>query len=73
MVNVTARVPVNNGDSVIGTRRRLILRSFQSPGDILMLTAAVRDLHAAALARFHTDVRFGCSGAFLDCHRGRQI
>jgi ADP-heptose:LPS heptosyltransferase len=36
---------------------RLILRSFQSPGDILMLTAAVRDLHRAAPGRFQTDVR----------------
>jgi ADP-heptose:LPS heptosyltransferase len=37
--------------------RRLILRSFQSPGDILMLTAAVRDLHAACPGHFQTDVR----------------
>ena len=26
---------------------KLILRNFQSPGDIVMLTAAVRDLHRA--------------------------
>jgi hypothetical protein len=25
--------------------RKLILKNFQSPGDIVMLTAAVRDLH----------------------------
>ncbi len=25
--------------------QKLILRNFQSPGDIVMLTAAVRDLH----------------------------
>ena len=37
--------------------RRLVLRSFQSPGDILMLTAAVRDLHAACPGQFQTDVR----------------
>ena len=37
--------------------RRLILRSFQSPGDVVMLTAAVRDLHAAAPGKFQTDVR----------------
>ena len=37
--------------------RRLILRSEQSPGDVLMLTAAVRDLHAAAPGQFQTDVR----------------
>src|SRR5262245_56802573 len=40
-----------------GHPRRLILRSFQSPGDILMLTAAVRDLHAAEPGTFVTDVR----------------
>ena|GEM_PF-6246470 len=37
--------------------RRLILRSFQSPGDIVMLTAAVRDLHASHPGQFETDVR----------------
>ncbi|HEV3342453.1 MAG TPA: glycosyltransferase family 9 protein, partial [Pirellulales bacterium] len=37
--------------------RRLILRSFQSPGDVLMLTAAVRDLHLAHPGKFETDVR----------------
>ena len=37
--------------------RRLILRSFQSPGDIVMLTAAVRDLHTAHPQQFQTDVR----------------
>jgi ADP-heptose:LPS heptosyltransferase/SAM-dependent methyltransferase len=38
----------------------LILKSFQSPGDVLMLTAAVRDLHAAAPGQFQTDVRTSC-------------
>jgi ADP-heptose:LPS heptosyltransferase len=37
--------------------RRLILRTFQSPGDVVMLTAAVRDLHRAHPGRFVTDVR----------------
>ncbi|MBX3452389.1 MAG: class I SAM-dependent methyltransferase [Planctomycetaceae bacterium] len=37
--------------------RRLILHSRQSPGDILMLTAAVRDLHRACPGVFLTDVR----------------
>ncbi len=37
--------------------RRLILKSFQCPGDILMLTAAVRDLHRAHPGQFQTDVR----------------
>ncbi len=37
--------------------RRFIFRSFQSPGDVLMLTAAVRDLHQAQPGQFQTDVR----------------
>ena len=40
--------------------RRLILRNFQSPGDIVMLTAAVRDLHLAYPGQFVTDVRTSC-------------
>jgi NifU-like protein involved in Fe-S cluster formation/ADP-heptose:LPS heptosyltransferase len=36
---------------------RLILKSHLSPGDIVMLTAAVRDLHRAHPGRFLTDVR----------------
>ena len=39
---------------------RLILKNFQSPGDILMLTAAVRDLHKSYPGRFVTDVRTPC-------------
>ena len=38
-------------------KRKLILRQFQSPGDILMLTAAVRDLHRCYPGQFETDVR----------------
>jgi ADP-heptose:LPS heptosyltransferase len=37
--------------------RKLILRNFQSPGDIIMLTAAVRDLHRSHPGEFLTDVR----------------
>jgi ADP-heptose:LPS heptosyltransferase len=40
--------------------RKLILRNFQSPGDIVMLTAAVRDLHTAYSGQFLTDVRTPC-------------
>ncbi|MDE2986333.1 MAG: ADP-heptose--LPS heptosyltransferase [Gemmatimonadota bacterium] len=40
--------------------RKLILRNFQSPGDIVMLTAAVRDLHRCYPERFLTDVRTSC-------------
>jgi len=41
--------------------RKLILRNFQSPGDIVMLTAAVRDLHRTNPGQFITDVRTPCA------------
>ena len=37
--------------------RQIILKCFLSPGDIVMLTAAVRDLHKAHPGRFVIDVR----------------
>lgn len=40
--------------------RKLILQNYQSPGDILMLTAAVRDLHRSFPNPFITDVRTPC-------------
>lgn len=40
--------------------RKLILKNYQSPGDIVMLTAALRDLHKAAPKQFLTDVRTPC-------------
>ena len=48
------------------TRQKLILRNFQSPGDLLMLTAAVRDLHACYPDRFETDVRTSCPDLWLN-------
>lgn len=41
--------------------RKLILRSNLSPGDIVVLTATIRDLHAAHPGKFLTDVRTPCS------------
>lgn len=40
---------------------KLILKSSLPPGDIVMLTAAVRDLHQNYPGRFVTDVRTSCS------------
>src|SRR5262245_31361209 len=40
--------------------QKLILTNFQSPGDVVMLTAAVRDLHACYPRQFLTDVRTSC-------------
>src|SRR5277367_5146630 len=37
--------------------RKLILKNSLSPGDIVMLTAAVRDLHQCYPGQFITDVR----------------
>jgi ADP-heptose:LPS heptosyltransferase len=45
--------------------RKLVLRNFQSPGDIVMLTAAVRDLHRAHPGEFLTDVRTSCPDLWL--------
>jgi ADP-heptose:LPS heptosyltransferase len=41
--------------------QKLILKNSLSPGDILMLTAAVRDLHRCHPCQFLTDVRTSCS------------
>lgn len=40
--------------------QKLILANFQPPGDVIMLTAAVRDLHGCYPGRFLTDVRTDC-------------
>ncbi len=39
---------------------KLILKNTQSPGDVVMLTAALRDLHKAHPGKFTTDVRTSC-------------
>lgn len=41
--------------------KKLILKSELSPGDIVMMTAAVRDLHACYHGQFITDVRTSCA------------
>lgn len=46
--------------------QKLILRNFQSPGDIVMLTAAVRDLHNCYPGQFITDVRTSCPDLWLN-------
>ena len=42
------------------TLKKLILRNLLSPGDIVMLTAALRDLHKCYPREFVTDVRTSC-------------
>ncbi len=45
--------------------REVILRNYQSPGDVVMLTAAVRDLHLSCPGLFRTDVRTACDDLWL--------
>lgn len=45
------------GNSAANGATRLVLRSFQSPGDVVVLTAAVRELHRQYPGRYATDVR----------------
>ena len=40
--------------------QKWIFENFQSPGDVVMLTAAVRDLHRGYPRQFLTDVRTSC-------------
>src|SRR4051795_7095574 len=40
--------------------RKLILKSFLAPGDMVMLSAAIRDLHRCYPQQFVTDVRTHC-------------
>ena len=46
--------------------RRLVLKCSLSPGDIVMLTAAVRDLHRCHPGQFVTDVRTLCPDLWLN-------
>lgn len=45
-------------------QQKLILRHHTSPGDIVTLTAAVRDLHKCYPGWFQTDIRTSCDGLF---------
>lgn len=44
--------------------QKLILKNGQSPGDIIMLSAAIRDLHVSHPQKFITDVRTPCPALF---------
>ena len=44
-------------ETPVSEPQRLILKCSLSPGDIVVMTAAVRDLHAAYPGRFQIDVR----------------
>lgn len=55
------------------TRKKLILRNHQSPGDIVMMTSAVRDLHRAYKGEYMTDVRTSCPDLWECNHRIEYI
>lgn len=48
-------------DKANGPVKRFIFRNGQPPGDVIMLAAAVRDLHRKYPGRYVTDVRTGSS------------
>lgn len=63
--NNMARSPSGQVPAARTTARKLILRNFLAPGDIVMLTAAVRELHHAYPGQFLTDVRTSCPDLWL--------
>lgn len=62
--NIQTDTPLINGSSPVTAKerkvRKLILKNSLSPGDIIMLTATVRDLHQTFPGEFQTDVRTPC-------------
>ena len=72
--NLTRRRVPDNGkadDSTIlappnRVARKLVLKCSLSPGDIVMLTAAVRDLHQCYPGQIQTDVRTLCPDLWLN-------
>src|SRR6185503_652567 len=48
------------GAQFVAIMRKLILKSHLSPGDMVMLSAAIRDLHRCYPNQFLTDVRTHC-------------
>lgn len=60
----TAGADLTNEPEKAQGPRRLILRNRLSPGDILVMTAALRALHSAHPGRFLTDVEAPCMEIF---------
>lgn len=55
-----AEIPNDSSDRQKLAQRKIILGSNLSPGDIVVMTAAVRDLHTTYPGQFLTDVRTPC-------------
>ncbi|HTD65748.1 MAG TPA: glycosyltransferase family 9 protein [Candidatus Limnocylindria bacterium] len=52
--------PTHSTRRPLAGKRKLILRNFLCPGDLVLLTAVVRDLHRCHPGKFITDVRSSC-------------
>ena len=59
-IRQTETTPIQRVETV----KKLILKNFQSPGDIVMLTATIRDLHENYPGKFITDVRTSADQIF---------
>lgn len=47
-------------------KEKIIFKNYQSPGDIVMLTAAIRDLHQSYPGQYLTDVRTSCPDLWIN-------
>jgi ADP-heptose:LPS heptosyltransferase len=54
---LSAHAPILSADINVVPPRKIIFKSMLSPGDIVTLTAAVRDLHLSHPGKFITDIR----------------
>ncbi len=56
-VTSSTQVQVSSSVQKEDKKRKVIFKNFQAPGDIVMMTAAIRDLHLNHPGKFITDVR----------------
>jgi len=52
-----AREKAKKAKKMRSTQRKIIFKNFQGPGDVVMMTAAIRDLHMNHPNKYATDVR----------------
>jgi len=58
--SLDARFIADQAAKILSAPRRLILKNSLCPGDLLMLSAAVRDLHLSHPGKFETDLWTSC-------------
>ena len=59
-------MPLESAREQFVNPRKLILDMCMAPGDTVILTSTIRDLHAAYPGRFMTDVRAACDTSFFE-------